>query len=153
LITLSKLPERIASKIEPEPYSGCWLWTGAGRRYGQIDLGPHGFRVIRVLYEMYIGGIEKGKELDHLCRTPFCVNPLHLEPVTHKENCRRGKVNQFVDWTHCSKGHKYTPETSYLWRNERRCRICSRARRNAWAKANPEKIRAFNARRYFRAGD
>lgn len=31
-----------------------------------------------------------GLELDHLCRQRDCVNPQHLEAVTHSENTRRG---------------------------------------------------------------
>lgn len=30
-------------------------------------------------------------ELDHLCRNRICVNPDHLELVTHAQNLRRGK--------------------------------------------------------------
>lgn len=42
------------------------------------------------MYEMMVGKIPEGFELDHLCRTRSCVRPDHLEPVTHAENMRRG---------------------------------------------------------------
>lgn len=36
------------------------------------------------------GPVPEGKELDHLCRNRWCVNPDHLEAVEHVENVRRG---------------------------------------------------------------
>lgn len=71
----------------------CWLWTGtiALNGYGLIYrqggplVGAH-----RLAYEVHVGPIPKGYELDHLCRVRRCVNPAHLEPVTHSENVRRG---------------------------------------------------------------
>lgn len=33
-------------------------------------------------------------QLDHLCRNPACCNPSHLEPVTPKENTRRGNAGK-----------------------------------------------------------
>jgi hypothetical protein len=45
-----------------------------------------------VYYEAQYGPVPSGMELDHLCRVKACVNPDHLEPVTHAENMRRGKV-------------------------------------------------------------
>jgi hypothetical protein len=45
----------------------------------------------RYVYETHKEAIPNGLELDHLCRNTLCVNPNHLEPVTHAENCRRGK--------------------------------------------------------------
>lgn len=44
----------------------------------------------RAYYMLFIGPIDEGKQLDHLCRNRKCVNPSHLEPVTLKENVRRG---------------------------------------------------------------
>jgi hypothetical protein len=70
-----------------EPNTGCWLWVSSWRRdgYGHIDFrSAH-----RLSYEMHKGPISKGLEIDHLCRTPCCVNPCHLETVTHAVNVRR----------------------------------------------------------------
>lgn len=72
--------------------SGCWLWGGGKNPegYGRFfmdgrHIGPH-----RYSYELFQGKIPEGYYLDHLCRVPSCVHPNHLEPVTNRENQRRG---------------------------------------------------------------
>ena len=45
----------------------------------------------RIAYEAANGPIPEGMVLDHLCRSRNCVNPDHLEVVTHAENQRRGR--------------------------------------------------------------
>lgn len=71
----------------------CWLWTSTLRRgYGRFWIAPGRFvPAHRFAYELLVGPIPEGLELDHLCRNPACVNPAHLDPVTHRENVRRGK--------------------------------------------------------------
>lgn len=82
-------------KYEISP-TGCWVWTGILDKGGYaagVQIGGRGSkrkRVMRYFYETLIGQIPKGLVLDHLCRTRACVNPLHLEPVTIKENSHRG---------------------------------------------------------------
>lgn len=44
----------------------------------------------RLSYELFVGPIPDGYELDHLCRNRGCVNPAHLEAVTHRVNVLRG---------------------------------------------------------------
>lgn len=73
----------------------CWLWQGAtaGRwnlRYGQTRWAGRVAMAHRVAYELLVGAIPDGLQIDHLCRNPLCVNPAHLEPVTNAENARRG---------------------------------------------------------------
>lgn len=43
----------------------------------------------RVAYELFVGPIPDGMELDHVCRVRNCINPAHLEAVTHEENINR----------------------------------------------------------------
>jgi len=69
-------------------------------------------------------------EIDHLCRVRCCVNPDHLEAVTHRENILRGNTFAAVNAakTHCPKGHEYTPENTRIHTGGRRqCIACSRA--------------------------
>ena len=76
-----------------EPRSDCWNWgkpcfpTG----YGIIYIGPRQSRgAHRWIYERLVGTVPDGYELDHLCRNRNCVNPQHLEVVTHRQNSIRG---------------------------------------------------------------
>ncbi len=61
-----------------------------------------------------------------------CVNPLHIEIVTHAENVIRG-VNpellrqRMLSLTHCRQGHEFTKDNTYIdYRGYRGCKICKR---------------------------
>lgn len=93
----SKVPlaVRLERHFIPEPNSGCWLWVGSvtGPGYGQIsnpDRRGKPLLAHRVSYELHVGPIPEGFDLDHLCRVRCCINPRHLDPVTRRENLRRG---------------------------------------------------------------
>lgn len=70
----------------------CWLWGAAKHEdgYGRAWWGGRLRPAHRVAYELTVGLIPEGHDLDHLCRVHECVRPDHLEPVTRKENLRRG---------------------------------------------------------------
>lgn len=72
----------------------CWIWHGStnGRGYGRLGRGGTLYSAHRYFWIEANGPVPDGLELDHLCEIPQCVNPAHLEPVTHTENIRRGKL-------------------------------------------------------------
>lgn len=69
----------------------CWLWTGYVNPdgYGKIRVGGRVIGAHQMAFELIIGAVPQGLELDHLCRNTVCVRPDHLEPVTAGENVRR----------------------------------------------------------------
>lgn len=113
--------------------SGCWLWTGRPEWNGYVRIQMRGrrYRVHRLLYEWLIGPIPEGLEPDHTCRVRHCVNPTHLEPVTHVENIRRSanQVALNIAKTHCHRGHPFDEANTYCPPGSRRrqCRECLRA--------------------------
>ena len=122
----------------------CWLWTGSAINtgYGYIQHKVCG-KMTRCLahrysYEYHKGPIPDDLELDHLCRVPLCVNPEHLEAVTHRVNVLRGASNALANSlkTHCPRGHAYDEKNTYYVSNgSRLCRIC----RNIFVKAAQKK--------------
>lgn len=115
---------------------GCWLWTASLTRggYGQFRINGKTRRAHRIAYLLSVGPIPDGLDLDHLCRTPACVNPAHLEPVTRGENTARGGAIAAMRaaraaQTHCKHGHEFTPENTYIHPKSgaRDCRKCRNA--------------------------
>jgi hypothetical protein len=105
---------------------GCWLWTASlnNKGYGEFRFQGRTSLAHRVAYELLIGPIPEGLSLDHLCRNPRCVNPAHLEPVTHQENMRRTGPARIQ--AHCLRGHELKEPNLYVSRRgARSCRACA----------------------------
>ena len=91
----------------------CWVWTAAKTwGYGSFRIGGKGSlmaKAHRVAYELLVGPVPDGLDLDHLCRNRACVNPAHLEPVTRQTNLLRGHglTAAHASATHCPQGHPY----------------------------------------------
>ena len=120
------LEQRFWARVSIDP-SGCWLWTGSvsNTGYGQLGKQADGKNIVRnvhrISYEINVGPIPQGLQLDHLCCNKLCVRPDHLEAVSARENSRRALVKP-----RCTRGHLFTRETTYIRPNGRRmCRICA----------------------------
>jgi hypothetical protein len=143
--------ERFAKYIDERGKQECWPWQGPMRSDGYGYLYDRrtnrNERAHRVAYELFVGPIPDGLQLDHVCHSldhsciggsqcahRRCCNPAHLEPVENRENTVRGRAGvvnggREASKTHCPKGHPYDDENTRLDRNGwRQCRSCERER-------------------------
>ena len=127
---------RLLAKIAKDNKTGCWNWLGGvtpenyGMAYNTIERRHQ--TAHRASYEAFIGPIPEGMQVDHVCRNPQCVNPLHLQPVT-------AALNNLRAYIATSRGEKPTPDhcinghlRSLFWvqakgKGQGRCRICMAA--------------------------
>lgn len=127
------IEQTLLANVERDYMTGCLRWTGShsAQGYGQITLRAltpkHHVRVHRAAYELWVGPIPEGYEVDHVhawgCRHRDCVEPTHLEAVTHAENTRRARALI----THCRQGHEFSEANTMIsGRGARRCRACCR---------------------------
>jgi hypothetical protein len=112
----AKTAERFNAKWVVDLATGCWVWLGStnGRGYGEIRVAGRKVYAHRWSVENSGRTIPAGFEVDHLCRNPSCVNPAHLDIVTHVENVMRGDVAGLKPERRaefCSMGHRYSENT------------------------------------------
>ncbi|MGA4541309.1 HNH endonuclease signature motif containing protein [Uniformispora flossi] len=123
---------RLRSFVELK--DGHWLWTGSTNRkgYGRFWFQGRSEEAHRVAYELFVGPIPDGLQIDHVCRVRPCVNPEHLEPVTHEENYRRGNgVFGPPPFERCRSGRHLMSQTRVFRgiKNPRpRCGVCEQER-------------------------
>lgn len=115
--SMPKPEERFWAKVDKSGGpNACWLWTSPAERKGYGVIWWDG----KVRYVHRVSWAIAGRELrddlviDHLCRTPKCVNPGHLRLVTTAVNVRSGISIWAINGrkTHCSKGHEFTQENT-----------------------------------------
>lgn len=131
------------SQYRPD-LGSCWIWTGAkSAGYGHMRIDGKCVLSHRFSYSLLVSDALNGKELDHLCRVAACVNPSHLEPVTHKTNMMRGFGPGGLNHrkTHCLKGHELSGDNLYfknaLNKNgtrsqTRKCRECDNSYKKSY---------------------
>jgi hypothetical protein len=118
--------ETFWSKVDKKCENECWNWNGIISKNGY---GKFGSKLAhRISYELCIAEIPPNMTIDHLCRNRICVNPLHLEVVSLKENILRGEGTGAKNARkgHCSKDHILVPENIYSYRGWRQCRKCKK---------------------------
>lgn len=121
------LPQWLIDRTLPGP-GGCLIWQGSTSKGGYAR--SNSVAIHRQAYLEVIGPFDQSLEIDHLCRVPLCVNPFHLEPVTHLENMRR----RYEMYTTCANGHEFTPQNTYVKPSgHRQCRACNRAAARRYA--------------------
>lgn len=118
---------RFWSGVALPDVEGHMLWSRYRNEhgYGQIRVGERAQYVHRVSFVIANGAIPEGMVVDHVCRTPACVAPGHLELVTQAENMRRARK------THCKRGHRLSGANAYIRPDNgiRQCRACAKLRR------------------------
>ena len=102
----------------------CWRWLGGKTISGYGQLSVHYRKVLahRFAYELLVAPIPEGMEIDHLCHERDCVNPAHMEVVTHAENVRRTRPKPY-----CPQGHAMTG-ANVAMRADTGHRICRQCR-------------------------
>lgn len=131
--------QRFAAKIV-RAASGCLLWTGSKTRdgYGRFWMNGEWMSAHHAALLLAGRDLPHGKEtdVDHLCRNRSCVEHLHLEVVTHKENMRRSPLHTqgIAASGKCMRGHDASE--SVRRRSNGRvvyCKACRREKRRAEA--------------------
>lgn len=130
---LERLRFKFNNNYIPEPFSGCWLWTGTinGRNYGSIGFESKTMAAHRISAMLFLNfDIDNNLQILHKCDNTLCVNPNHLFIGTTYDNIRdrvsKGRsVSHNTSKIHCPSGHEYTPENTIVnSEGKRKCKTC-----------------------------
>lgn len=119
--------ERFCSKVEmKDPKTAeCWNWKAyvGTHGYGRFWFRGKATEAYRVAYILFVGEIQEGLEIDHICRNRICVKPTHLRLITKKENilCGDGITAKNNEKLTCSQGHMFTFRRN---NGQRYCYLC-----------------------------
>lgn len=116
---------RFMSNVSEEPNTGCWIWLGAcdPSGYGRAWVDGRDFPSHRLSLRLFMQTETKGNDqVDHLCRSTWCVNPEHLEYVSCLENNRRKAAAKMA----CVNGHRFEGSSYVIYKGRRICIPCRR---------------------------
>lgn len=148
----NKLPDRFWDKVSVNEETKCWEWIAAtnddgyGSFWNAANVKAH-----RLSYIALVGEIPTGLELDHLCRVRHCVNPLHMQAVSHKVNMERADFSDNANSkkTHCPHGHPFDGDNTYITpKGDRQCRECRREQSRKFRARNKDKVKKINSDYY-----
>ena len=82
--------DRVMSRIQMDPNTGCWLWEGAcnGNGYAVMSVDGKIVGVHRWLLEQTTGPMRPDQHACHKCDTTNCVNPQHMFAGSAADNAR-----------------------------------------------------------------
>lgn len=102
---VDKIYEEDFGEVHHWSEAPCWPWIGGVGSHGYGAIAP-GFNYAPVsthsiIYDAFYGKRPRYVEgtftrlvIDHLCEVRRCVNPIHLELVTHSVNSSRGMTGR-----------------------------------------------------------
>lgn len=103
----------------------CWPWKGAinpdGYAHNMVDGSGGKTYPHRMMFKWFKWDIPDGMTIDHLCKNRSCMNPDHMEAVTHEVNLSRNKR------AYCRRGHPQVEENRYYPPSNNgsgRCLLC-----------------------------
>lgn len=118
--------------VEVRQPLACWIWTGSVSKkgYGRATVAYRANGAHRLAYEYFHGplGLDPATgdplEIDHLCKNRGCVNPDHMEPVTHAENIWRSA--RYAGHEACRQGHARAVHGGFNINGHQFCKACAR---------------------------
>ncbi len=91
----SSARQRLYSRAEVDN-NGCFIWQGTRRaEYGSLYVDGRRVYAHRLSYELHIDELDEGEVIHHVCEQKLCVNPLHLEKLTHSEHMAMHQARRF----------------------------------------------------------
>lgn len=138
------LAARFWAKVDKRGPDECWLWSGSGTKggYGQLVVARKTWLAHRLSVVLSGREIPDGMQIDHMCRTRWCVNPSHLRIVTLRQNVTENSASVTVvnsQKTHCLRGHALVPgnllRDTGVRKGWRCCRLCHHLRARKYREA------------------
>jgi hypothetical protein len=119
--------DRFWARVDRHGPDECWPWLAGTNAvgYGQLRFEGKPRLAHAVAYELTVGPIPAGLEIDHDCENKPCCNVRHMTLRTKAEHTARHNPRR----THCKRGHELTPENTMTDADgNRRCRTCENER-------------------------